>query len=359
MLVVACISSHGFGHGARVSAVLQALATSQPQCRFVLSTALPAAFLRRTFVGLNYEHRPCQWDVGVVQADALGSDPAATLQALERLEQRLPQQIETEARWLEHWRQPHEPVVILADIPPAAARLAERLGWPLLWHGNFGWDSIYAGLGGALQQWAQRSLADYRRAQTLLRCPFALPMPWDVPVKPLGLGASEPRFQPELIAERLNWRSLKSRSALLCFGGLGLPLDPALLQCWPDWQFLVVNEALAQAANATWIAEDLRPVDVMPLCSVVITKPGYSTFAEALSQNCGLVVVERSGFAEAEVLQKGLQQHGFHRLLSRHAFEQGQWLLDQPLAPPQGQPLASDGAAMASEWVLAALLQSR
>ena len=109
MLVVACISSHGFGHGARVAAVLQALAASQPQCRFVLSTALPAAFLRRTFVGLNYEHRPCQWDVGVVQADALGSDPAATLQALERLEQQLPQQIETEARWLEHWRQPHEP----------------------------------------------------------------------------------------------------------------------------------------------------------------------------------------------------------------------------------------------------------
>ena len=359
MLVVACISSHGFGHGARVAAVLQALAASQPQCRFVLSTALPAAFLRRTFVGLNYEHRLCQWDVGVVQADALGSDPAATLQALERLEQQLPQQIETEARWLEHWRQPHEPVVIVADIPPAAARLAERLGWPLLWHGNFGWDSIYAGLGGALQQWAQRSLADYRRSQTLLRCPFALPMPWDVPVKPLGLGASEPRFQPECIAERLNWRSLKSRSALLCFGGLGLPLDPALLQCWPDWQFLVVNEALAQAANATWIAEDLRPVDVMPLCSVVITKPGYSTFAEALSQNCGLVVVERSGFAEAEVLQKGLQQHGFHRLLSRRAFEQGQWLLDQPLASPQGQPLPIDGAAVASEWVLAALLQSR
>ena len=97
----------------------------------------------------------------------------------------------------------------------------------------------------------------------------------------------------------------------------------------------------------------------MPLCSVVITKPGYSTFAEALSQDCGLVVVERSGFAEAEVLQKGLQQHGFHRLLTRRAFEQGQWLLDQPLAPPQGLPLPTDGAAAASEWVFAALSQSR
>ena len=106
---------------------------SPPPCRLV-----PAP----NFVGLNYEHRPCQWDVGVVQADALGSDPAATVQALQRLEQQLPGQIEAEARWLEHWRQPHEPAVIVADVP-GRARLAGRLGWPLLWHGNFGWDSIY------------------------------------------------------------------------------------------------------------------------------------------------------------------------------------------------------------------------
>ena len=75
MLVLACISSHGFGHGARVAALLQELAAREPACRFVLSTELSAEFLSRTFVGLSYEHRACQWDVGVVQADALGSDP--------------------------------------------------------------------------------------------------------------------------------------------------------------------------------------------------------------------------------------------------------------------------------------------
>ena len=132
--------------------------------------------------------------MGVVQADALGSDPAATVQALERLEQQLPEQIEAEARWLEHWRQPHEPAVIVADVPPAAARLAGRLGWPLLWHGNFGWDSIYADLGGPLQEWAELSLADYRCAQAVLRCPFALPMPWGVPQHPLVWGPVSPAF---------------------------------------------------------------------------------------------------------------------------------------------------------------------
>jgi len=359
MLVLACISSHGFGHGARVAALLQALAKRQPACRFVLSTALPASFLRRTFVGLRYEHRPCVWDVGVVQADALGSDPAATVLALEALEQQLPAQIESEARWLEQHRLPGEPVVIVADVPPAAARLAERLGWPLVWHGNFGWDAIYADLGGPLQVWAEQALADYKRGQAILRCPFALPMPWGLPHVPLGLGASRPRLAPQAVSERLNWRSLRSRSALLCFGGLGLPMDPELLERWPDWQFIVVNQALADAANATLLGDDLRPVDVMPLCSVVITKPGYSTFAEALSQDCGLIVVERQGFAEAAVLQQGLQQHGFHRLLNRSNFEQGHWQLNDPLRPPEGQTLAIDGAATGSDFVLTLLEQSR
>ena len=246
MLVVACISSHGFGHGARVAALLQALALREPDCRFVLSTALPAAFLQRSFVGLTYEHRPCQWDVGVVQADALGSDPAPLCRPCSaRSGSCLGNR--NGSPLAKHRRQPHERAVIVADVPPAAARLAGRLGWPLLWHGNFGWDSIYADLGGPLQEWAELSLADYRCAQAVLRCPFALPMPWGVPQHPLGLGASEPRFQPGVLAERLNWRSDKSRSALLCFCGLGLPVDPALLESWPEWQFIVVNEALAQA----------------------------------------------------------------------------------------------------------------
>ena len=359
MLVLACISSHGFGHGARVAALLQELAAREPACRFVLSTGLSAEFLSRTFVGLSYEHRACQWDVGVVQADALGSDPDSTLEALELLEQQLPDQLEAEARWLEQWRRPNEPVVVVADVPPAAARLAARLGWPLLWHGNFGWDAIYADLAGPLQVWAEQSLADYRQGQAVLRCPFALPMPWGLPQKSLGLGAGRPRWGQKSAATRLSWRSLRERSALVCFGGLGLPVDPSLLERWPDWQFFVVNEKLAQASNATWLPQELRPVDVMPLCSVVITKPGYSTFAEALSQQCGVMVVERHGFAEAEILQKGLQQHGFHRLLSRSEFEQGLWQLDQPLLVPTGQPLPIDGASIGSEYVLMMLEQSR
>ena len=358
MLIVACVSSHGFGHGARVAAVLRALHQLEPRCRFVLSSALPEAFVARSFAGIPLVQRHCQWDVGVIQADALGSDPEATLAALAGLEQRLPQQLDQESAWLTQQRRAGEPALVLADVPPAAALLAQRLAIPLVWHGNFGWDSIYAELGERFNPWAEQSLQRYRLGQALIRCPFALPMPWQLPECAIGLSAAAPHWPLNALQERLNWRTPRDRSALLCFGGLGLRVEPWWLEQWPDWRFLVLDPALAVAANAQLVLEPLRPLDVMPLCSVVITKPGYSTFCEALSQNCGLIVVQREGFAEAAVLEQQLQRHGHHRLLSRGQFAAGHWDLDQPLQPPSAQPLECGGAAQAAQFLLQQLLQS-
>jgi hypothetical protein len=103
----------------------------------------------------------------------------------------------------------------------------------------------------------------------------------------------------------------------------------------------------------------LRPLDLMPLCGRLITKPGYSSFCEALSQNVGIHLVQREGFAEAAVLQHHLQNHGAHRLLSREAFAAGDWQLELPLLPPCLGPLPGGGADQAAAALEAqALAQS-
>jgi hypothetical protein len=70
LLIYACISSHGFGHGSRTTSVLWELAALKPDWRLVLSTGLPEAFLTVSLGAVPFEHRPCRWDVGVLQADA-------------------------------------------------------------------------------------------------------------------------------------------------------------------------------------------------------------------------------------------------------------------------------------------------
>ena len=345
MLIVACVSGHGYGHGSRVAAVLSALHALEPSWRLVLSTPLPRQFLDLAFGSVPFEHRPCRWDVGVIQADALGADGAATLSALEDLAAVLPEQLERESAWI---RAQAEPVLLLGDVPPAAAALAEQLAAPLVWMGNFGWDAIYRPMGGPFEALADQALSAYRRGTALIRCPLALPMPWDLPSIAVGLTAGSPRYQPAALRQRLVLETEPERTVMVAFGGLGMHLDPALLARWPQHHFLVSDEALAGAANATAIPADLRPLELLQLCGRVITKPGYSTFCEALSQDVGIQLVRREGFAEAPVLEAELQRYGWHRLMDRQQLECGDWQLDQPLLPPSRPPLARDGSRQAA-----------
>jgi hypothetical protein len=350
MLIYVCLSSHGYGHASRTAAVLQQLAHRRPEWRLVLSSAVSPAFLSLALGEIRHELRPCRWDVGVVQADALGADPGATLEALEQLERDLPDQLAREAAWLEAQGQP---ALVLADVPPAAALLAGRLDLPLVWLASFGWDAIYEPMGGAFLARAAACRELYRRGDLLLQCPLDLPMDWGVPALRIGLTSSVPRLDTAELAQQLQLPADRERCVLISFGGMGKAYDPALLRLWPDHVLLGPDPQLAQEPNGRPFPPGVRPLDLMPLCSRMITKPGYSSFCEAFSQGLGIHLVRRSGFAEAPVLEAALRRHGHHRLLEPSAFDAGRWELDQPLLPPEGHPLPGEGAAAAAEALLA------
>ena len=355
MLIVACISAHGFGHGSRTAAVLTAVHQRRPHWRLALSTALPPDFLATAMGPVPYEHRPLAWDVGVIQADALSADPAATLQALEALEVRLPQQLDQEVHWLQQQGlDPQRPAaLILGDVPPAAALLARASSLPLVWLASFGWESIYAPMGPAFAPWAERCLALYRRGDLLLQCPLSLPMDWRIPACRLGLTAGRPRLDGERLAEQLALPAERERCVLIGFGGLGVSLEAGLLARWPDHVFIGADPALASQPNGRLLPAGVRPLEVLPRCGRMLTKPGYSSFSEALTAGVGLHLVRREGFAEAPMLEADLQRHGWHRLLSQEQFRRGDWQLDQPLLPPRQAPLPVDGTEQAAAALVA------
>jgi hypothetical protein len=346
MLVYACISSHGYGHASRTSSVLCELARQAPDCRLVISTAIAPAFLKLAMGDTPYELRPCRWDVGMLQANALDLDQEGTLNALEALEAQLPAQVEAEASWLA--AQESRPL-ILADVPPSAALLAKRLVCPLIWLGNFGWDAIYRPLGGAFVPWADLALDRYKEGDLLLRCPLSLPMDWKIYSVDVGFTSSTPRVDPVEVAQRLDLPSDRERCVLISFGGLGMALDPGWLSLWPYHVFVGVDPLLLEAGNGRVLPPDLRPLDVMPLIARMITKPGYSSFCEAFQQGVGLHVVRREGFAEAPVLEKGLKEEGWHRLLEEEAFRRGAWELDEPLVAPRAPRESREGSRRAAD----------
>ena len=355
MLIYVCSSSHGFGHAARDAAVLQQLRRLRPDWQLVMSSQISSGFLNLLLGDSAIEQRPCRWDVGMIQADALGSDPEATLMALTDLEVTLPDQIRTEVNWI---RAQGRPVLVLGDIPPAAADLADALVAPLVWLSNFGWDEIYRPFGGRFISHADRALASYRRGQLLLRCPFDLTMGWDLPEESLELVCSEPRGLPLELGTHLE--AIERPIVQVGFGGLGLTLDPALFAQWPENWFVMatpadpsVERGLRLVPNLTLLPSGVRPIDAFPHCERHLGKPGFSTFCEALSLGVGLHVVQRSDFAEVAALMDGLLMHGHHRLLSRHQLNCGDWQLDQPLSAPQGSTLSARGARQAADHLIA------
>ena len=349
MLIYTCISSHGFGHGSRTAAVLAELHRLRPSWRLVISTGLPASFLATALGPVPYELRPCRWDVGVIQADALSSDPLATLAALEQLELDLPEQLAREAAWLQEQGQP---LLVLADVPPAAALLAPPLGAPLVWLASFGWEAIYGAMGPSFEPWAARALELYRRGDLLLRCPLAMPIHWGIPERQIGLTAGRPRCDVQQLATRLQLPPRRERCVLISFGGLGAALDPALLGRWPEHLFIGHDPILASMPNGRLLPEGVRPLEVMPLCERMITKPGYSSFCEAFSADVGIHLVHREGFAEAAVLEKALQRHGRHRLLSQAQFQAADWQLDLPLQPASQGAIRGGGSAEAANEIV-------
>ncbi|MEY4746226.1 MAG: hypothetical protein RLZZ442_818, partial [Cyanobacteriota bacterium] len=245
------------------------------------------------------------------------------------------------------------PLLVLADVPPAAAALARGLGAPLIWLASFGWEAIYGAMGDAFSPWADRCLAAYRQGDLLLRCPLAMPIDWGIPELAIGLTAGSPRLEPGSLARQLQLPDERERCVLVSFGGLGYDLDPELLQLWPDHVFVSPDPRLAPAANCRLLPAGVRPLEVLGHCARLITKPGYSSFCEALSAGVGVHLVHREGFAEAPVLEAALVRHGWHRLLSQEQARQGDWQLDLPLQPPTGEPLAGQGALQAAEALAA------
>ena len=98
----------------------------------------------------------------------------------------------------------------------------------------------------------------------------------------------------------------------------------------------------------------IRPVDFMPICGRVLSKPGYSTFAEALRLDTPIVSLVREGFAEAPILLKALADYSLHQIISEAEFFDSNWdFLAQDLLPPKtNQKLAKDGTKAIAEEIV-------
>jgi hypothetical protein len=346
------ITNHGFGHVTRTASVLAELQRQCPKISLTVATTAPR-WLLEAYLCEAFTYRPQRLDIGVIQGDSLTFDKAATFQELEALRAIAPELVETESHFIREQGIP----LVLADIPPLATQIAKAAGVPCWMMGNFGWDLIYEQWGADFSDivgWVQECFSD---CDQLFRLPFHAPMTNFPVIQEVGLTGGQPKHTAQEIRDKLNLSVPREKVVLLTFGGLGLDTIPFdNLQNFPDWQFITFN---AQAPDG-WKnlikvdGQAYRPVDLMPACGRLISKPGYGTFSEACRVGIPVISLPRDDFAEAQFLLADLQQYSAHQILAPEEFTTDGWeFLRRPMNPPQSsQKLATDGNEAIAQAVL-------
>jgi hypothetical protein len=336
------ITNHGFGHATRAASVAGMVKKLNPEILLILVTTAPR-WLLESYIEGDFIHRPRALDVGVIQADSLNMDKQATLTKLQEIRAAQSRLIAGEVNFI----QTNRIGLILGDIPPLAAPIAKAAGIPCWMMSNFGWDFIYRDWGeefAAIATWIGDCFAQCNR---LFRLPLHEPMSAFPHIDNVGLTGGVPRFTEAEIREEFALIQPRERTILLTFGGLGLEKIPyEKVKEFPDWQFITFDRAAPDFANLIQVRDRrYRPVDFMPFCDRIVSKPGFSTFSEALRLNTPIASLTREGFAEAELLETGLKNYGRHQIIAPDRFFQGDWefLQQSPDMPEKNIALATDG----------------
>lgn len=345
------ITSHGFGHAVRTASVAAQVQQLLPDVLLVFVTTAPH-WLLESYVKGDFIQRAKKLDVGVIQADSFQMDQPATLKQLQTIRQRSQQIIAEEVDFLTLNRAS----LILADIPPLAAPIAHGAGIPCWFMSNFGWDFIYRAWGGDFIAEADWITNHYQQGDRLFRLPFYEPMDHFPNRIDMGLTGGHPHYDLAMLRQTFNLTKPKEKTILLTFGGLGLKgLPYHALEQFADYQFITFDRQAPILDNICKITDPhYRPVDFMPLCDRVVSKPGFSTFAEAARLDIPIATLPRHDFAEGSLLLEGIQTYCHHQVLDPHQFAQGDWqfLHTMPDPPLSKMPLDKTGTqAIATEIV--------
>lgn len=332
-ILYVAITNHGFGHATRAASVAAEIQKLCPEILLILVTTAPR-WLLESYIDGDFIHRPRALDVGVLQSDSITMDKAATLERLQQLKAQQNRLIASEVNFI----QQNRVGLILADIPPIAALIAKAAQIPCWMMSNFGWDFIYRDWGGGFVEIADWIGECFSQCDRLFRLPLHEPMSTFPMVTDVGFTGGSPRYSLEQLQKNLGLTAPIERTVLLTFGGLGLAQIPYQnLARFPDRQFISFDRDAPDLPNLIKINDPCcRPVDVMPACGRILSKPGFSTFSEACRMGTPVISIRRDDFAEGPVLVEGIQDYLPHQILSPAEFFEQEWdFLHQPLHPPR------------------------
>lgn len=301
------VTAHGYGHLAQVAPIVHALRARIPTLRVTLQgTVTPAFAAGRLPPG--FRHRQEAGDVALPMDGPLRvrwQEGLALYAAFDAAhEHHLTQQRD--------WLVADPPDLVLADVPWVPLMAASELGLPAVALCSFSWLDIL--LESPVRPLVPSALIErmrgaYAGAELFLRpCP-SMPMAWLPNGCDIGPIARPRPRAPAAICRRLGLAP-DTRLVLVQFGGTG-ELSLEGLEPLPEDVQLVTPDAQSAAGHdrvSLIGGPGLAVPDVLACCDVIVTKPGYGTFAEAACHGIPVLYVPRYDWPEERPLVDWLRK---------------------------------------------------
>ena len=301
------ISSHGLGHLAQIAPILNELSRRLPDLQMTIRSGVPIEKLRARILG-DFAHIAQASDFGYVMLDAVRIDLAATAAKYRTQHANWTQRVAEEARHLAALKAD----LVLTDVAYLPLAGAAQAGIPSLSMCSLNWADLFAHFFGH-ESWAaeiHRQMLDaYRSAEAFLSLTPAMHMtdfPHRQTVAPVAAVGQDRHVE---LRDRLGVAS-DAKLALVAFGGfdksLGAelwPQIPGLYWLIPEtWQIHRKDMAATEPLGIPF-PDLLRSVDI------VLTKPGYGTFAEAACNGTAVLYLRRDNWPEQDCLIEWLEQN--------------------------------------------------
>lgn len=354
MHLLAAITAHGYGHLAQTAAVVNALRRRLPELRLTLYTRVPRKIISTRIEGdfILIDESP---DIGMPMQDALTVDIAAATAAYRDFHAHWEQDVVAEAQRLRALA----PEIILANVPYRILAAAQLAGIPAMAFCSLNWADIYHHYCGDRPEAESvvRQIVDaYRAADAFLRPVPSMPMPDLANTKAVGpiarVGTSR---RAELAAEC--GAAPDARFVLVSLGGIPMEFDVEHWPQQPGLHWIIPSEWKAHRQDMIALGS-LRAnfVDVLASVDILLTKPGYGSFAEAACNGIPVLYVPRLDWPEEPHLVEWLARNGRCLRITQQQLERGAFLdsletLLRLSAPP---PVPATGDEEAAEHLLAA-----
>ncbi|MDD4910788.1 MAG: hypothetical protein PHP57_00695 [Sideroxydans sp.] len=315
------ISAHGFGHIAQTAPVVNELVRRIPDLRVTVRSAASTAYLQQRFT-IPFQHIPTAIDFGMTMFNAVEVDVPRSLANYR----------EYHANWEVKVAQAADemrvlqPDLLFANVPYLSLAAAHLLKLPAVAMCCLNWADIYRHYAPADEESAAihaQMLAAYRSAEVFLKVSPTMPMDSLVRTNTLSPIAQVGKEQKKLALSRCGAHE-GDKLVLVAMGGIAYRLPMEDWPCIPGVRWLVPQEwGVRRDDTSATETMGMSFSDLLASCDVVLTKPGYGTFAEAAYARIPVVYVARGDWPEAPYLVEWLNQNGIAVEVQQDALAQG------------------------------------